>query len=151
MPDHPFELTFLDSSFDRQYRQERRLATLFTYASLLTILVACLGLYGLASFAATQRTKEVGVRRMMGARAIGLLYLLSKEFLRLVGIAILLANPMAWVIMNRWLQHFAYHTSIGPGDFVIAGGVAALIAALTTGYHAIRLARTNPVRALRYE
>ncbi|GAB4043310.1 ABC transporter permease [Spirosoma jeollabukense] len=151
VPNQAFDFTFLDATFEKQYRQERRLVTIFTYFSLLTIIVACLGLYGLSSFATAQRTKEVGVRKVMGANESGLIYLLSKEFLRLVGLAILLASPLAWFAMNRWLQEFAYQTSIGLGEFVMAGGVALLIAALTTGYHAIRLARRNPVRALRHE
>ncbi|GAB4020224.1 ABC transporter permease [Spirosoma koreense] len=151
VPDQGFTVTFLDTMFARQYRQEQQLTSIFTYFSLLTIVVACLGLFGLSSFATTQRTKEVGVRKVMGAQASGLIYLLSRQFLLLIGLAILLASPLAWFIMNRWLADFAYHVSLGPGEFILAGGVAFLIAVLTTGYHAIRLARTNPVRALRYE
>ncbi|GAB4038465.1 ABC transporter permease [Spirosoma gilvum] len=151
VPNHAFDFAFLDATFDKQYQQERRLVTIFTYFSLLTILVACLGLYGLASLATSQRTKEIGIRKVMGAKEPGLIYLLSKELLLLVGLAILLASPLAWFAMNCWLQDFAYHISIGLGEFMLAGGVAFFIAALTTGYHAIRLARTNPVRALRYE
>ena len=151
VPDHSFEFAFLDTTFDKQYRQERRLVTIFTYFSLLTIVVACLGLYGLSALATAQRIKEVGVRKVMGATERGLIYLLSKEFLVLVGVSILLASPLAWFVMNRWLQDFAYHTPIGIGEFLLAGGVASLIAALTTGYHAIRMARTNSVRALRHE
>ncbi|GAB3790450.1 hypothetical protein GCM10028818_60610 [Spirosoma horti] len=87
----------------------------------------------------------------MGTQSYSLIYLLSKQFLGLVGLSILVASPLAWFAMNRWLQDFAYHISIGPGEFVLAGGAAFLIACLTTSYHAIRLARTNPVRSLRYE
>ena len=151
VPNQAFDFAFLDATFEKQYRQERRLITIFTYFSLLTIIVACLGLYGLSSLATAQRTKEVGVRKVMGANELGLVYLLSKEFLLLVGLAILLASPLAWFGMNYWLQDFAYHTSISLGEFVLAGVAASMIAALTTGYHALRLARTNPVRALRYE
>lgn len=151
VPNQGFDFTFLDATFEKQYQQERRLVVIFTYFSLLTIIVACLGLYGLSSIAIAQRTKEVGVRKVMGANESGLIYLLSKEFLLLVGLAVLLASPLAWLAMNRWLQDFAYHTSISLGEFVLAGAAAFTIAALTTGYHAIRLARMNPVRALRYE
>lgn len=151
LPDHAFEVTFLDATFAQQYWQEQRLVTIFSYFSLLTIVVACLGLFGLSSFATAQRTKEVGVRKVMGAQSYSLVYLLSRQFLLLVGLAILLASPLAWFAMKRWLQDFAYHISIGPGEFVLARGAAFLIASLTTSYHAIRLARTNPVRALRYE
>ncbi len=151
VPDQAFEVAFLDATFEQQYRQEQRLVTIFTNFSLLTILVACLGLFGLSSFATAQRTKEVGVRKVMGAQAHSLIYLLSRQFLLLVGLAILLASPLAWFAMQRWLADFAYHVSIGPEEFVLASGAAFVIAALTTSYHAIRLARTNPVRALRYE
>lgn len=151
LPDHAFEVTFLDATFAQQYRQEQRLVRIFTYFSLLTIVVACLGLFGLSSFATAQRTKEIGVRKVMGAPSYSLIYLLSRQFMVLVGLSILLASPLAWFTMQRWLQDFAYHISIGPGEFVLAGIIAFLIASLTTSYHAIRLARTNPVRALRYE
>jgi len=151
LPNHEFDYTFLDATFAQQYRQEQRLGTIFTYFSLLTIVVACLGLFGLSSFAAVQRTKEIGVRKVLGAQAYGLVFLLSKQFLLLIGLAILVASPLAWFTMNRWLQDFAYHVEIGAGDFMLAGGVAFFIASLTTSYHAIRLARTNPVRSLRYE
>jgi len=151
VPDHPLEFTFLDDTFDRQYRQERRLVTIFTYFSLLTILVACLGLYGLSAFATAKRTKEIGVRKVMGATERGLIYLLSKEFLILVVVAIIVASPLAWFAMNRWLREFAYHTSFGLTEFLLAGGVASLIAALTISYNAVRMARTNPVRALQQE
>ncbi len=151
LPDHAFEVTFLDATFAQQYRPEQRLVTIFTYFSLLTIVVACLGLFGLSSFATAQRTKEIGVRKVMGAGSYSLIYLLSRQFMVLVGLSILLASPLAWFTMQRWLQDFAYHISIGPREFMLAGGAAFLIASLTTSYHAIRLARTNPVRALRYE
>jgi len=120
--------------------QEQQLIRIFAYFSLLTMIVACLGLFGLSSLATTQRTKEVGVRNVMGAQMPGLIYLLSRQCLVLIGLA-----------MSRWLQDFAYHVSLGPGEFVLAGGVAFGIAALTTGYQTIRLAGSNPVQALRYE
>jgi putative ABC transport system permease protein len=151
VPDHPFAFSFLDQTFDGQYRQERRLGPLFTYFSGLTIFVACLGLFGLVSFATGRRTKEIGIRKVLGAGEGGLMLLLAREFLLLVGVAILLASPLAWWAMHGWLQAFAYRTSMTWWMFVGAGGVAVLVAALTTGYHAFRAARTHPVRALRYE
>jgi putative ABC transport system permease protein len=151
VPDHPFEFTFLDETFNQQYQQEQRLVPLFTYFSLVTILVACLGLFGLVSFAARLRSKEVGIRKVLGAREGSLILLLTREYLLLVVGGILLASPLAWYLVNRWLEGFAYRITISGWMFVLSGGVAILIASLTTGYHARKAARTDPVRALRYE
>lgn len=151
VPNHAFDAAFLDATFEQQYHQERRLVTIFTYFSLLTIFVACLGLYGRASLTTAQRTKEIGVRKVMGASMQNLMYLLSRKFLQIIGVSFALASPLAWLVMNRWLQNFAYHTSIGWEEFVLAEGAVLLIAVLVTGYHVIWLARTNPAQALRHE
>ncbi len=150
-PGHPFEFTFLDTVFDQQYRNDRRLMPIFTYFTFLTIFIACLGLFGLVSFSTQQRTKEIGIRKVMGAPETHIVYLLSREFIGLVVLAIVIASPLAWYAMNRWLQDFAYRTSIGFFVFFLAGVSALLIALLTIGYHALRAAWTNPVKSLRYE
>ena len=149
--DHPFGFSFLDASFAEQYRSEKRMVPVFTYFTALTILIACLGLFGLVSFATQQRTKEVGIRKVMGAGPTSILYLLSREFMLLVLLAVLLAAPLAWYGLNQWLENFAYRIEVGWPVFLCAALLALLVAAFTTGYHAVSGARTNPVNALRYE
>jgi putative ABC transport system permease protein len=149
--EHPFAFSFLDASFAEQYRSEKRMVPVFTYFTGLTILIACLGLFGLVSFATQQRTKEVGIRKVMGAGPTSILYLLSREFILLVLLAVLLASPLVWYGLNRWLENFAYRIEVELPFFLWAALLALLVAALTTGYHALRGARTNPVKALRYE
>ena len=151
IPNHPFEFAFLDATFDRQYRTERRLVPIFTYFTFLTIFVAGLGLFGLVSFVTGQRTKEIGLRKILGAEEWGMVYLLSKEFLFLVVLSVLIASPLAGWAMGRWLADFAYRTDVGFFVFLLAGFAALLVAALTTGYQVLKAARTNPVKALRYE
>lgn len=118
---------------------------------MLAVVIACLGLYGLAAFSAEQRTKEIGIRKVLGASVKNLVGLLSKEFLRLVIIANIIAWPLAWYAMNQWLQNFAYRINIAWWVFVLAGGLALLIALLTVAYQAIKAAVANPVKSLRYE
>ena len=150
-PDWPFEYHFADAGFDAQYRAEERLGQVFTTFAMLAVLIACLGLFGLASFTAQQRTKEIGVRKVLGASVGSIVVLLSKEFTRLVLVAFVVAGPMAYLAMNRWLQDFAYRADI-PGWIFVAAGLAALVIAwLTVSYQAIRSALKNPVESLRYE
>lgn len=152
-PNYPMEYFFLDSVFANRYQTEQRLQTLFSYFSLLAIFIACLGLFGLASYAAEQRTKEIGIRKVMGAQVAGIVALLSKEFSKWVLIANIVAWPLAYYIMFKWLQGFAYHVNINAQWplFLLAAVIALLIAWLTVGYQALKAALTNPVNALRYE
>jgi putative ABC transport system permease protein len=119
--------------------------------STLAILIACLGLFGLAAYAAEQRTGEIGIRKILGATVPSIVGLLSKDFGRLIALAILIATPLAWLGMDKWLQNFAYRTTISPWVFVIAAGIVVLIAAATTIYQSIRAAVMNPVETLRNE
>jgi putative ABC transport system permease protein len=151
LPDKPFEYFFLDEDYDKQYQAEQRLGTVFSYFSILAICIACFGLLGLASFAAEQRTKEIGVRKMLGATVTNVIGLLSKDFAKLVLLANLMAWPMAYFAMNKWLQDFAYRIEIGWWVFGVAGGMALLLALLTVSTQAIKAALANPVEALRYE
>jgi putative ABC transport system permease protein len=151
VPDQPFEYSFLDSDFDRLYRAEERTGRIFGYFSALAILIACLGLFGLAAFAAERRTKEIGLRKVLGASVRQIVLLLSKEFTRLIAMAFVVAAPISYFAMNRWLQDFAYRTEINPFIFVLAGLLALVIAWLTVGYQALKAALANPVEALRYE
>jgi putative ABC transport system permease protein len=149
--DAPFEYSFLDQRFEQVYRAERRMARSFTIFAGLAIFIACLGLLGLAAYAAKQREKEIGIRKTLGATATNIVALLSKEFLLLVGIACVIAAPVAYVGMERWLRDFAYRVDVSPWLFVGASVLAALIAFLTISYQALRAARTDPATTLRDE
>jgi len=148
-PESPFNYFFLDQQFDQQYRAERRFSQLFGLFTGLAIVVACLGLFGLAAFAAEQRTREIGVRKVMGASVLSLVALLSKDLLKLVGLAILIASPLAWYGMHRWLADFAYKIELDGWMFVLAGGLTGLVALLTVSFQAVKAALMNPVESLR--
>ena len=151
VPHRPFEYAFVSDIFDAQYEAERRFGQLFGVFAGLAILIACLGLFGLASFTIQQRTKEIGVRKVMGASVPEIVALLSKDFAKLVAVAFVAASPLIYVVMNRWLMGFAYRTSIGADVFLFAGAVALVIALVTVSYQSIRAASANPIEALRYE
>ncbi len=150
-PETPADYTFLDENFDKLYQAEQKQATLFTVFACVAIFIACLGLFGLSAFAISQRIKEIGIRKVLGANVSGIVGLLSKDFLGLVGIAAVMAFPVAWFAMNNWLKDFAYRINIQWWVFVVAGIVAALIAFLTVSFQAIKAAISNPVKSLRTE
>ncbi len=150
-PDEPFEYSFLDEDFQKNYEAENRLSAIVGYFTIVAILISCLGLFGLATFSAEQRTKEIGVRKVLGASVAGIVTLLSKDFLRLVTISIVIASPVAWWVMHKWLQDFAYRTKISWTVFVITTVAALLIALITISFQAIRAAISNPVKSLRTE
>ena len=150
-PGQPFSYKFMDDSFDEMYRAEQRIGTIALTFAALAILIACLGLFGLAAFMAEQRTKEIGVRKVLGASVPSLIGLLSKDFLKLVIIAILIASPLAWYTMNQWLSDFAYKIDIEWWMFALAGAVAIGIALLTVSFQSVKAALMNPVKSLRSE
>ncbi len=150
-PGRPFEYSFLDEDFNRLYMTEELRSQIFGVFALLGLFVACLGLLGLASFAAEQRTKEIGIRKVLGASISNIVFMLTKEFTRWVLIANIIAWPVAYYFMNKWLQDFAYRIDIHWWVFVLAGGIALVIAFFTVSWQAIRTATANPVEALRYE
>lgn len=150
-PGYALNPVFLDETFRAQYLTEDRTLTLAKYFAYLTILISCLGLFGLAAFDTERRTKEIGIRKVLGADMKSLVTLLSKDFLKLVGIAILLASPVAYYLMDRWLQDFAYRINISWWIFIAAGIMALLIALLTVSFQAIKAAIANPVKSLRAE
>ena len=150
-PNEPFVYRFLDQDFDALYHQERLSGLLFRGFAAIAMLLACMGLFGIAAFVAERRTKEIGVRKVLGASALSIVVLLTKGFLKLVGIAFIVAVPVAYFAMNRWLEDFAYRIEIGPGVFLLAGGLAFLIALLTVSYQSIKAALADPVKSLRYE
>lgn len=150
-PGYALNLQFLDETFRAQYLTEQRTLTLAKYFAYLTILISCLGLFGLAAFETERRTKEIGIRKVLGADLKGLVALLSKDFLKLVCVAIILASPVAYYLMNRWLQDFAYRVNISWWIFIAAGAMALVIAWLTVSFQAIKAAIANPVKSLRTE
>ncbi|SDD82374.1 putative ABC transport system permease protein [Dyadobacter soli] len=150
-PDRPFSYYFLDEFYDRQYRADERFEALFLNFAALAIFISCLGLLGLASYSTVQRTKEIGVRKVMGASAASIVGLLSKDFLQLVGLAFLIAAPVAWFAMHRWLEGFAYQTDIRLWIFIAAALLSAFVALATISFQSIRAALMNPVKSLRSE
>ncbi|MCB0835980.1 MAG: ABC transporter permease [Bacteroidetes bacterium] len=150
-PDAPFEYSFMDENFARLYQTEERQGTIFAIFAVLAIMIACLGLVGLTSFTAERKKKEIGIRKVLGASSLNLIVLLSREFTILVLIAFAIASPIAWYVMDGWLQEFAYRSPIGIMLFVLAGISAVVIAWIAAGFQTARAAATNPVNALRDE
>jgi ABC-type antimicrobial peptide transport system permease subunit len=151
LPEFPLDFRFLDEDFDAAYRAEQRLGSLARYATLLAIFISCMGLFGLASHTAEQRTKEIGVRKVLGASVSNVVLHLSKEFAFWVIIANLIAWPLAYYAMNQWLENFAYRIDLELSTFVLAGVLALVIAFITVSFQAVKAATANPVDALRYE
>ncbi|GAB4020825.1 ABC transporter permease [Spirosoma koreense] len=150
-PDNPFDFKFTDEEYDAKFRTEERVGKLARIFAVLAIFISCLGLFGLASFIAEQRIKEIGVRKVLGASVLSLWGLLSKDFVRLVLISFLIAAPIAWYFLDDWLQQYEYRTSISWTIFILSGLGATTITLLTVSYQAIRAALTNPVKSLRSE
>jgi putative ABC transport system permease protein len=150
-PNNPFVYYFLDEDFDLNYRSDEQFGQIYQMFTGLTIFIACLGLLGLASFTAEQRTKEIGIRKVLGASVSGIVLMFSKEFTKWVLIANIIAWPIAWFGMNQWLQNFAYQINIDLWTFVIVGGLVLMIELLPVSWQTIRAATANPVEALRYE
>ncbi|AXY74874.1 ABC transporter permease [Paraflavitalea soli] len=151
LPETPFEFTFLDDRFENLYKSEQRQGTIFTIFAGIAIAIACLGLFGLSAFAITQRIKEIGIRKVIGASVTSIVTLLSKDFLKLVAIATVIAFPIAWYAMHNWLQDFAYRSNMPWWIFLAAGIIAVIIALVTISIQAIKAATANPVKSLRSE
>ena len=149
--DFPFNYTFLDDKFNHLYQSEQRTGTLFNIFASIAIFISCLGLFGLAAYTAQVRTKEIGVRKVLGASVAGIIELLAKDFIKLVAVAIVIATPVAWYLMNAWLQDFAYKINIGWSVFAVAGLLAIIIALITISFQSIKAAIANPVESLRTE
>ena len=150
-PYRPIEYHFLDESFDSQYKSDERLSKIYTYFTIIAVFVACIGLFGLVSFVADRRVKEIGIRKALGATVMNIVRMLSREFLLLVFFANIIAWPIAFFIMKKWLQNFAYRTDFGLWIFVLSGLTALAIALLTVSYQSVKAARANPVDSIRYE
>lgn len=149
--DNPFAYSFLNERFNKMYESEQRVGKLFGIFAGLAVVIACLGLFGLAAFTTIQRTKEIGVRKVLGASVLSIVSLLSKDFVKLVGIAIVIASPLAWYGMNQWLSDFAYKVSIEWWVFLLAGVLAVSVALLTVSFQSIKAALVNPVKSLKAE
>jgi putative ABC transport system permease protein len=147
-PGYPFRYFFMDDDFSQYYQQDARLGTIYAWFTGLALMIACLGLFGLASFVTVQRTREIGVRKVLGATVPSIVFLLTREFTRLVLVACVIAFPVAWYAMKSWLQNFAYATDMAWWIFVLAGLTAVMIAWLTVSYQSIRAAVANPVASL---
>ena len=150
-PQGPFSYTFLNDKFAALYASELRTQKIFSVFAVLAIVIASLGLFGLSAFSIEQRTKEIGIRKVLGASVGSVVYLFSKEFIVLIGIAFAIATPVAWYFMHKWLQDFAYRVSISWWILFISGVLALLIAVLTVGFQAIKAGTANPVKSLRTE
>ena len=150
-PEYAYNGFFLDDNIAKFYKQENQLALVYKIFAVIAIFISCLGLYGLVSFMAVQRTKEVGVRKVLGASISSIVFLFSKEFMILIVISFLIAMPSAYFIMNVWLQNFAYRVSLNVWVFVLAIAVSVVIAWATVSYKAIKAALVNPVKSLRSE
>ena len=150
-PGQPFQYSFLDDRFSKMYDAEQRVGNIAFTFSILAIFVACLGLFGLAAFTAQQRTKEIGVRKVLGASVSSILVLLSKEFGKLILVALLFAIPISWYFMDSWLQDFYYRINLGPGIFLFAGVITLVIAWLTMSWQSVKAATGNPIDALKDE
>src|SRR5690606_7014575 len=151
VPGKPFEYFYLDEDFNKLYQSERKTGQIFTSFSILAIFIACLGLFGLTAFTVERRIKEIGIRKVLGASISTIVFLISKEFLKWVLLANLIAWPVAYYFMNEWLQNFAYREDISFWVFIISGILALLIALLTVSSQTFKAATANPVKSLRYE
>jgi len=151
IPGYPFEFSFLDEEFNKSYQNLERTGSILNSFAVLAIIISCLGLFGLASFTVEERTKEIGIRKVLGSSASGIVWLLSKDFSRCILIAIGIAWPLGYWIMKQWLQNFAYRTKIGFHIFILSAALVFVIGLITISYQSIKAARANPVNSLRYE
>jgi len=151
VPGRPFRYHFLDESIENHYRTERRIGKIFLVFAGLAVLIAGLGLFGMAAYSAEQRTKEIGVRKTLGAKTPSLILLLVKEFVQWVLLANIIAWPLAYSVGRTWLRNFAYRMALGPGVFLVASGLALLVALITVGYLSWKSASADPAESLRYE
>ncbi len=150
-PNYPFEYSFFDDVFEKAYHAEKRMVTIFSSFSLLAIIISCMGLFGLVLYSVEHRIKEIGIRKVLGASVSGIFLLLLKEFFKWILISNLIAWPIAWYVMSKWLQNFAYRTDITATNFIMAAGLTLFIALLTMSYQSIKAAEANPVDSLQYE
>jgi putative ABC transport system permease protein len=150
-PDKIFKYEFLDEQYDNLYKADARVGKLTGLFTGLALFISCLGLFGLAAFAAVQRTKEIGIRKVLGASVAGITALLTSDFIKLIGVAIVVASPLAYYFMQQWLKDFAYRIQVGWQFFALAGALALVVTFVTVGWQAVKAAVMDPVKALRSE
>lgn len=150
-PGQPFEYSFLEDRFAKMYNNERKIGNIFALFSALAIFIGCLGLFGLAAYTAEQKTREIGIQKVLGASISGIVLLLTKEFAKRIIFAFIFACPISYIIMNNWLRDFAYRINIGWWVFILAGGIALFVALLTVSFQALKAALSNPTDSLKYE
>ena len=150
-PGHPFDYYFFDEFFDLQYQADQRFGRIVAVFSGFTLFITCLGLLGLTAYTVRRRTKEIGIRKILGATVLNMVSLLSKDFIKLVFIAVFIATPVSWVVMSQWLQDFAYRIDLQAWMFFLVGALAVVIALITVSFQSIRAATMNPVKSLRSE
>jgi putative ABC transport system permease protein len=148
-PDQPFTYTFLTERFNRQFEADEKRGFVFTMFTVLAIIIACLGLFGLASYTVEQRTKEVGIRKVFGADHITILRLITRDFLILVSISIVIAFPVAWYFMSKWLENYVYRNNLGPSLFILAAALTILITFITVGFKAYQASVMNPAQSIK--
>lgn len=151
IPYYPLDYFFLDASFEQMHIADKKMGEIFSVFSILAIFVACMGLFGLAAYTSEQKTKEIGVRKVLGASVSNIYLLLSREFLIWVALANIIAWPVAYYVMHKWLQNFAYRVVIGWEIFLVSAGAALAISVVTVSYQSIKAALANPIDSLRYE
>jgi putative ABC transport system permease protein len=151
VPNMQFESSFLNDNIDRQYKSEEQLTTIISYSSILSILITCLGLFGLTILIAIQKTKEIGIRKLLGASVSSIYKIMAMEFIWLIVSAQIIGMPIAWYFLNKWLNGFAYRTNINISMFLLAGILTIFIAFLTISFQAIKASRENPIKSLRSE
>jgi putative ABC transport system permease protein len=150
-PERVFEYSFLDDNINSLYKAQESLGKLVGYFAVIAVFISCIGLFSLAAFMAVQRTREIGIRKVLGATVASVVTLLFRDFLRLVIVALLIASPLSWWMMDRWLHDFAYRIPLSGWIFALTGGLAIAITFLTVGWQGFRAARANPVTSLRFE
>ena len=150
-PNSEFKFSFMDETLDQMYRNEERVGKMFRTSTIIAILISCLGLFGLTAFMAERRTKEIGIRKVLGAKVSQLIILLSKEFVKWLVIANLIAWPISYILMNSWLENFSYRIIIGIETFVLSALIAFVVSLVTVSFHSIRAALANPVDSIKYE
>ena len=148
---YPFEYSFLDQHFEVLYQSDKQMSAVVTIMAGLAILISCMGLFGLAAITTEKKTKEIGIRKALGATETQITVLLSRNFAILIAVSFVIVSPLTYLVLQRWLESFAYRIGINPLIFLLGGAIAMAIALLTISYHTLRSARSNPVKALRYE